>query len=457
MKSAAPKKSSKQPKSKLIHFGYDEAINSLGSTYQDDKKWLIGNYEKFCKLLSKGEVKKSADIFRLVFTENTERFTRLVTFARNESQAESFLADAIALAAITNDSEIFNVIINALPSDFVNPRILLNKACYHAKMKQKNELIETMKISLACGQSPHPFLNDEDLKKYSNDSTYKQVMSEFTDYSAKMTEALSNCDVKAFKELSEPLSGFHYLKLMYDGRFSSYAVEAAAWHLHNHSNKKNAKEIIEEVISKTPSGILGESIVRLASENKHLAQISFLLDAGINPNIASRENRETPFARAKGNGCSKITARLKEYADNSPANKNAPKTKERAFDINAITRMISDFAKDHKSEKFYALSVDDGLIKTNSVERFQTTLERYRKKYPKEYKTEKEVNEIKFNTGDWAYTVGAISIAEGAAEPGSSEWDEIMHDICEDLKNHKGLNSLQTTKDFKIFVGEHKY
>jgi hypothetical protein len=65
-------------------------------------------------------------------------------------------------------------------------------------------------------------------------------------------------------------------------------------------------------------------------------------------------------------------------------------------------QQLSKFLKDHLSEVFYGFAIDDGLLCLNSLSEFEKTLKKYQQNN-EIYKNPNEIEELKFNTGDWSY------------------------------------------------------
>jgi hypothetical protein len=213
--------------------------------------------------------------------------------------------------------------------------------------------------------------------------------------------------------------------------------------------KPDTKSLLKEVVKRTPKGIQGEILVALASENKHEGAMQLLLESGVNPNTPSRENQETAIARARGNGCSKIVkllqtmiAKWKFHGTTKIDNRKSANTHWEFF------------CNQSANETYYAFSIDDGLLKINSLEQFDTTLASYQQRNPAKYKSTQEVDALKFNPGDWGYTLGEF-LTENQLEQDHAQ--ETMEEAVKEIIAGKLFSKLKTTKDFKGFVNEHKY
>ncbi len=153
------------------------------------------------------------------------------------------------------------------------------------------------------------------------------------------------------------------------------------------------------------------------------------------------------------------------------------------FDINRMfflsVEAIKKFSCAHTDEVFYAFSIDSSFLCLNSIEKFDETLKNYQRQ-DSSYYSHEEINELKYNTGDWAYK-DFYTLEEGFDEEFYSEHYHIPFDnpnltqaqleaMQEQTPYHKAmeellhkistsgiLNSLNQTKDFKVFLSEHNY
>ncbi len=154
------------------------------------------------------------------------------------------------------------------------------------------------------------------------------------------------------------------------------------------------------------------------------------------------------------------------------------------FDIEkmyiASKKAIENFAKDHSEETFFAFSIDANMLCLNSVEEFNKSLKYYQEKYPESYNDNKEISELKYNTGDWAYQ-GFFNLKEGFDHELYSDHYHIpfsnkslddaelaklfkntpyhiaMSQLLEKLLENGGFDLLKKTTDFKVFLSEHNY
>ena len=144
------------------------------------------------------------------------------------------------------------------------------------------------------------------------------------------------------------------------------------------------------------------------------------------------------------------------------------------FNVETMTsfaeEQIKSFLKNHKSEVFYAFAIDDGLLCLNSLSEFEKTLKTYQNSNA-EYNEPDEIDELKYNTGDWEYQ-GFATLNEapgynrrlynkfynlgfyGGSEEGlkKTKYYIAMNAIINNLKNNQVFNSTQITENFKSFV-----
>lgn len=142
-------------------------------------------------------------------------------------------------------------------------------------------------------------------------------------------------------------------------------------------------------------------------------------------------------------------------------------------------KAIENFAKEHVEENFYAFSIDANMLCLNSEEKFQKTLKYYQEKYS-DCNENEEINELKYNTGDWAYQ-GFFDLEDGFDYELYSEHYDIpfdnkgledealaklfqntpyhraMSQLLEKLVENGVFDSLKKTTDFKVFLSEHNY
>ncbi len=151
------------------------------------------------------------------------------------------------------------------------------------------------------------------------------------------------------------------------------------------------------------------------------------------------------------------------------------------FDISKLIDFveveIKRFAEIHRSEHFYAFTIDANLLCLNSEEEFAKTLSDYRTRAPEYYSTSSDVESLRANTGDWAYQGFAqfdeesgfdqelydlhydigLDVDEGAVELSTTEYARAMDEVIRNLKKGKAFENLKRTPDFKITRVEHSY
>jgi Domain of unknown function (DUF4303) len=129
---------------------------------------------------------------------------------------------------------------------------------------------------------------------------------------------------------------------------------------------------------------------------------------------------------------------------------------------------IKKFSRQHQNETFYGFSIDAMLLCLNSVEAFEKSLEECRSRYPQYYQTEKQLMDLKLNTGDWAY--------QGFAELGSrtgfdhkaydyhydnpsntTDYAIAMNKLIDALVANDAFSGLKKTNDFFVNRVEHNY
>lgn len=133
-------------------------------------------------------------------------------------------------------------------------------------------------------------------------------------------------------------------------------------------------------------------------------------------------------------------------------------------------QQINEFLNIHNSEVFYAFAIDDGLLCLNSLEEFKDTLKKYQEAHER-YKRDEEIEDLKYNTGDWAYQGFArlnsspgynVSLYKkfynlgfrGATEQElkSTKYYIAMCKIMKVLEESEAFKRIPRTSDFKTFV-----
>ena len=138
---------------------------------------------------------------------------------------------------------------------------------------------------------------------------------------------------------------------------------------------------------------------------------------------------------------------------------------------------IESFAAEHPDETFYAFAIDADMLCLNSVEQFEKTLKVYQAKYPKQYHTQKDIEELWWNTGDWEYQGFAdFGNCEGfvhyhysdhyelgmnldADDPALNDtpYAKAMDVVIEQLINSNAFAGLKLSPKFKAIRAEHNY
>ncbi len=177
-----------------------------------------------------------------------------------------------------------------------------------------------------------------------------------------------------------------------------------------------------------------DALIACASEDHHLGALTELLRAGIEVDVAIRDNN-TALMRAAGNGCIRASyALLKAGAD---AQREGAYGSAEECSSGTVQRMIESqrtgtlasprqlLAKDseleatlrswlhalpalaeaHPSEVFYVFALDGGTVRGNGEEAFAKTLTRYREQFPGRYDDAEAVSQLRSSPGDWSYAL----------------------------------------------------
>ncbi len=145
------------------------------------------------------------------------------------------------------------------------------------------------------------------------------------------------------------------------------------------------------------------------------------------------------------------------------------------FDIEKMAsvsiRKIEEFAKEHTSEVFYAFSIDANLLCLNSISEFEKALVHYEKRWSKFYKTQEDIDDLKYNTGDWTYQ-GFYELTEEDGfvldhyadhydmdddQQKISKYGLAMDKLLEVLSERDAFRHLNRTDDFLVNRVEHNY
>ena len=149
------------------------------------------------------------------------------------------------------------------------------------------------------------------------------------------------------------------------------------------------------------------------------------------------------------------------------------------FDIeklfNGVRKAVAEFAAKHADETFYAFAIDADMLCLNSEEDFAETLAQYKSRWPDQYSDPNEVEDLKYNTGDWLYQgfydlndadgFDRSAYNEHYAEAGSSEdgtaphthYAKAMDELIVRLTNSDVFAALNRTADFRVDWVDHTY
>ncbi len=152
-----------------------------------------------------------------------------------------------------------------------------------------------------------------------------------------------------------------------------------------------------------------------------------------------------------------------------------------AFDVDELTRFatdaIRDFSTEHKNEIFYAFAIDASLLCFNSVQCFEQTLGEYQAKYPESYSADKNIEELRMNTGDWEYQGFAdfresegfdeelydehynlgLDLEAGDVALKATEYATTMDQVVKRLQTNGAFKSMNCAKDFQAIWVDHNY
>ncbi|WP_373539796.1 hypothetical protein [Chamaesiphon sp.] len=137
------------------------------------------------------------------------------------------------------------------------------------------------------------------------------------------------------------------------------------------------------------------------------------------------------------------------------------------FSISAI----QEFAINHQEEVFYGFSIDASMLCMNSEEEFARSLASYQSEYPGDYSDAEEIQDLRINTGDWAYQ-GFVDLRDSggfddkAYDEHYASSDEVqkstpyglvMDKLVTDLITRDAFACLTRTPDFFVNRVEHGY
>ena len=136
--------------------------------------------------------------------------------------------------------------------------------------------------------------------------------------------------------------------------------------------------------------------------------------------------------------------------------------------LQATLTAITAFLAEHRDETFYGFSIDACRLCLNSEERFRQTLAWYQQRFPERYTSEQDIEDLRSNTGDWAYQ----GFFELEAEQGfdhdlyqvhydephaSTDYATAMSRLVEALRESTVFDNTRTAPTFYINWVEHDY
>ena len=141
----------------------------------------------------------------------------------------------------------------------------------------------------------------------------------------------------------------------------------------------------------------------------------------------------------------------------------------------AVKNAVAAFAADHDDETFNAFAIDADMLCLNSEQVVTSTLAEYQTRWPDCYSDPAEIEDLKYNTGDWIYqgffdrddTHGfdrdaynlhyaeAGSSADGTAP--HSRYAKAMNTLIARLKRSDVFACMEKSQDFRIVWVEHTY
>jgi hypothetical protein len=139
---------------------------------------------------------------------------------------------------------------------------------------------------------------------------------------------------------------------------------------------------------------------------------------------------------------------------------------------------VGNFLKENPNLEFYAFAFDcnaeyaEVSLCLNTKLDFQKTLKDYQKKYPESYQSEEDINELKFNTGDWEYqcfdTLEALTNEQlqekfdELPDDNYESWKEFVNNLLElfteslvEFTKTETFDKIPKSKDFIAFCIDH--
>jgi hypothetical protein len=140
--------------------------------------------------------------------------------------------------------------------------------------------------------------------------------------------------------------------------------------------------------------------------------------------------------------------------------------------LRKISGDMERFLETHSHLEFYVLAFDCNteyagfLVSMNTQDDFSKTLETYRSEYKGYYDDDQNVNELRYNPGDWEYTdISEVTLFEEEeliAKYGvdlDAQCEDMMvlcEEILEDFRKTDVFKRISKTKDFVSFCMDHE-
>lgn len=140
---------------------------------------------------------------------------------------------------------------------------------------------------------------------------------------------------------------------------------------------------------------------------------------------------------------------------------------------------IEKFLNEHSEKVFYAFAYDCNAeyaeinLCFNTEDEFEKTLEYYQNgKYSQHYKTDEQINELKYNTGDWKYQCFASTnvftdneltkIFQNFPDDDYKSWQNFVEELMVlftktliDFSKSKVFTKIPKTENFEFFCIDH--
>ncbi|MBM9501663.1 ankyrin repeat domain-containing protein [Leptospira sp. 201903071] len=406
--------------------GYDEIENSLGPEFSILTSRCKREYGQFAKCLETQNLNKAKSIWTDVFLTRKDDFIKILRSGKKHTEAKEFAASSFLLAALVKDKEIADRMESILENyDCEDSDIPFQKARYYAVTDQKEEMLESIRDCLIMGSSKSLFLEDEYFQVYFEDSDFTSILDRYHEIDTLIQNAIETLDFTTFENILTIVPSFLTLQILTPKGSAAYLPEAAAWHLYTREDLETI-ELMRKIIQKTPNPVLGECLVRLASENEYIEPFRFLLECGADPNTKNWEGY-TALGRAKGNGCGKTVAYLMEKKEHPSLPKKL---------VTAIEAGIQKFSLEHADKTVAVFAVEDGVLS------FAIEGENLDQSGSWKYQGYYEIPEESFDRD--AYENGDIS-------------PDVFREMLEDLNRRGVFETLNRSGNFKYLFLEHVY